>query len=527
MTIKRAYHVVVVEDEPIILNNIVSKVEKADVPFHVTGMAYNGAEALKIIEKTAPHLLITDILMPQLNGLELIKEVSSRYPQILIVILSNYNDFGYAKEALKYGVKEYLLKTSSIEEVTEVLQKMHKLLEERDSQQIQQYIYNTIHHCTPKLNDRITEDLECKQNMKFNVYVIHIGNMSNTYNFPDLLQRYDELLEKADLNHIITDTQLKNRNWWLIDHPSIFVTYLVVENIDGASDEPDPAMIAGNLVKSICEKVHPFPVSIFISESPCCAKDLEQTAYSLVQACEKKRVYGKSDVYTINSDQNNPHSSQIDAKTVQKLEALFTSKSRSDLRQSIHALIQHWEYGNYPQKLMEKHILYFIQLLHKHKFFLLDEELDHMEYELFYKLYKGYDLTILQKELFIMVEGILFDNEDGDLKDIENIVKQIKQLLKENYTNQISLDDIAARFYFTSSYLSKIFKKYMQVSPLKYVIMLRIEDAKRLIRENHELTFKEVGALVGYADQNYFSRIFKNSTGLSLSDYCASISKGK
>lgn len=519
MTDKRVYRVVVVEDEPIILNNIVSKIEKAEAVFHVTGIAYNGAEALEIIEKTVPHLLITDIQMPQLNGLELIKEVSIRYPQMLIVILSNYNDFEYAKEALKYGVKEYLLKTPSIADVTDVLQKMSRILEERDSQQIQQYIYNTVHHRTLKLNDGVAEDLEWVLNMKLNVYFIHFGNMSNAHIFPDLKQCYEELLEKANLNRIILGSQPKDRTWWLIDQPSYFGTYFIVKNIDRSSDEPKPALIGLDLMKTICEKVHPFPISIFIDESPCSVKSLEQTAYSLVQACEKNRVYGKSLVYTVNVDQKNPLATQTDAKSVQKMEALFSSTSRTDLRQRVHALIQQWEYGNYSQKSLEKHILYFIQMLHSQKTILSDEELDHMEYELFYILYKGYDLTTLQKELFIIVEDILFDNEDHDLKDIENIVKQIEKLLKENYSSQISLDEIAAKFYFTSSYLSKTFKKYMQVSPLRYVIMLRIEEAKRLIRENPELTFKEVGALVGYADQNYFSRIFKNSTGQSLSDY--------
>lgn len=97
----------------------------------------------------------------------------------------------------------------------------------------------------------------------------------------------------------------------------------------------------------------------------------------------------------------------------------------------------------------------------------------------------------------------------------DQIVDMIITFLKENYTQDISMDSIASSFNFNSSYLSKIFTKRTGENPLKYLTNLRINNAKYLLTSNQDLSIKEVGALVGYANQYYFSRVFKMVTGVN------------
>ena len=115
------YTVIVAEDEELLLTNLVQKIQKADPDFLVAGTAQTGDQALALVEKLSPDLVITDIRMPFMDGLELCKLVKKELPNIKILILSGYDEFDYAKEAIRLGVTEYLLKPISSGKLLEAL----------------------------------------------------------------------------------------------------------------------------------------------------------------------------------------------------------------------------------------------------------------------------------------------------------------------------------------------------------------------------------------------------------------------
>ena len=101
----------------------------------------------------------------------------------------------------------------------------------------------------------------------------------------------------------------------------------------------------------------------------------------------------------------------------------------------------------------------------------------------------------------------------------EEIVKSVEEFIKANYTKEISLEDIAKQFNVNAPHLSKIFLKYAGESPSKYIMSLRMNEAKHLLSLKNELAVKEVGEVVGYPDPFYFSRIFKQFTGMNPTEY--------
>lgn len=123
------FKVIVAEDEKFILNNTVNKIYQAGMGFEVAAATQNGKLALEKIEEISPDVLITDIRMPVMDGLELIKNVALNFPYIKIIIISGYSDFEYAKQAIKYGVKDYLLKPLDLEELKAALQRIQISLE--------------------------------------------------------------------------------------------------------------------------------------------------------------------------------------------------------------------------------------------------------------------------------------------------------------------------------------------------------------------------------------------------------------
>lgn len=118
------YKYLVVEDEHLIRKNLIKKIQSLQLPFELAGEASNGMDARILIEKTCPDLVITDIRMPQFDGLELAEYLHKNYPHMKVVILSGYNDFSYAQSAIKYQVKDYLLKPVTVEALSESLQKI-------------------------------------------------------------------------------------------------------------------------------------------------------------------------------------------------------------------------------------------------------------------------------------------------------------------------------------------------------------------------------------------------------------------
>lgn len=115
------YSVFVVEDETLILKNTAKKIEQLNVGFKVTEMLKNGQQAIDLLPQYLPDVIMTDIRMPQVDGLQLIQHLSLNYPSIRTVIISGYDDFEYARKAIHYNVKEYLLKPVESEKLYKCL----------------------------------------------------------------------------------------------------------------------------------------------------------------------------------------------------------------------------------------------------------------------------------------------------------------------------------------------------------------------------------------------------------------------
>ncbi|MDD6789914.1 MAG: response regulator, partial [Lachnospira sp.] len=115
------YGVIVAEDEILIQQNIIKKIENSGTGFTVVGKAQTGIQALELINASNPYLLVTDIRMPVMDGLELIEQARENHPDLDVIVVSGYSDFEYAKRAIHLQVREYLLKPVDEEQLRAVL----------------------------------------------------------------------------------------------------------------------------------------------------------------------------------------------------------------------------------------------------------------------------------------------------------------------------------------------------------------------------------------------------------------------
>lgn len=122
------YTVIVAEDEELLLNNLVHKIEKADPDFQVIGTAQTGAQALSLVEQMSPDVVFTDIKMPVMDGITLLTRIRDQFPFTKLVITSGFSDFEYAKKAITLKVSDYLLKPVDPDELRNVLLKIKQEL---------------------------------------------------------------------------------------------------------------------------------------------------------------------------------------------------------------------------------------------------------------------------------------------------------------------------------------------------------------------------------------------------------------
>lgn len=151
MTRLNHYNVLLVEDEMLLMQSLSRRIESLEAGFKVVCQASNGEDALKYLKKENIHLVMTDIRMPVMDGLALAKRIHEQYPHILTVILTGYADFDYAREAIRQGVFDYMLKPVTMEDLESTLahvrlhlQKFYELEEDpaligRDAEEIVEY----------------------------------------------------------------------------------------------------------------------------------------------------------------------------------------------------------------------------------------------------------------------------------------------------------------------------------------------------------------------------------------------------
>ncbi|HBY71774.1 MAG TPA: hypothetical protein DEG06_05970, partial [Lachnospiraceae bacterium] len=128
----------------------------------------------------------------------------------------------------------------------------------------------------------------------------------------------------------------------------------------------------------------------------------------------------------------------------------------------------------------------------------------------------------IQQELFddicLVLEEIVVQYTDTAM-DTQQLYTDIKKYIEVNYRSPITVETIAENFHFSTSYISRIFRKYHGIPPFQYLLSLRMEEAKQLIMNNDDLNISLIAEMVGYSDPHYFSRIFRKTTGMSPSEF--------
>ncbi|MGL1890972.1 MAG: response regulator [Spirochaetaceae bacterium] len=490
-------NVLVVEDEPPILKSICRNIEKANENFKIVNTAYDGKAALEILENhhNIIDLVITDIHIPLMNGIELLKIINKKYPDIITMVLSGFENFNYAKDAFKCGIFDYMLKPVDKILLKKQLDSIEKLIKKNRKTDINKMLYDGINSGKVAGLETLLEGQPLK------ILLICAG--------PFPIREYDYLLpgrsywERVDLKRVCKRF-LNNMKYWIIP---------------GKNSVEKIIIIAGNSqsIKNYEQNIHSYLNSIDPMPITTCSSPVIVDYSSLSKVHYQQRIALHNNIKFSKPSfiEYNPYLSEritkVDIKQLnQQLKQEIISHRGNNISELIINKINEVISEDLYQVDLEAFLHFIVYFLNNYK---SNNNLYTNPEKMIKKLITN---SFTKKDILEGVTDFLNEfltHKNSITLQKEDMVKEIADFLMLNYDKTISNQTLSDQFGLVPSYISNIFKTSMGLSPLDFILKYRMEKAKSLLINRSDLLTKDVAELVGYSDPLYFSRVFKKYFG--------------
>lgn len=506
--------VMIVEDEAPIQRSLKMLVESAHDKFEVVAMAYNGQEALELLRYMQPDMIITDIRMPLMNGLELTQEVRQQYPDIYIILLSGYQEFDYARRAMLLGVVHYLLKPTSKSKIKKLLDPLYVELMTKKKDAYLQYV-----------NSLITGELQAVfPSVRQEPYGKHMLLLCCAGPLP-IYSINDDIpgkvfWEQKDLHRILLEELEESGDFAVVNGNSVSEKWIMISLFKRQKIKRSPQEWVNMIAERIGEE---FPVSIGYSQFSSNIQQAARFAKVIRITLFKNFIFGVPIRLSISDDRACPVVPNLSPDPVleRKLTLALEKQNIKLFKLEVNNLIEQWKQTQLSPVYIGDQLTRILENLHRTIGSLHSYTLEMLILDVHNAMMHATDYESMSRYIESLIDWLfsLREDDNEDLRDNERIMNKIEKYLLEHFPEPIDHQLLSERFGLVPSYLSKIFSKYKGISPSKYIVKLRVDAAKELLLEHPELMTKNVGEVVGYSDPSYFSRIFKRETGLYPSDF--------
>lgn len=476
--------VLIVEDEKMIRQGIHTMIQRCDVPVDTILECNNGEKALEILTETEVDLVFTDIRMPKMNGIELVRRIQQFERKPIVVAISGYADFNYAVEMLKSGVREYLLKPIERDKLQELL----RVLEDEINQK--------------KLSSQTNQKLGCQQ-LKYILL-----NAQATESELDTLER-------------------KYENEFHLQQYSICVLQAKEENLGGPLlylhniEDNDVYLLTEEMIE---EENWSFENYIGISSVHCGIRQLRQAYKEAIVARKKAFCTNVHKVYYEEcKDKKIPESFLTDARQliepemqslrVQLIGTDRTEEMAKSFNRMFEAVKKEW------LKPLEFSICmdgFFSEVQKTYKN-IADEDKEQIK-----KLEKYYCFSNLDQYENAFMNWLFSFHEKmndqlGKNKNLQRITQAIDYIHK-NYNKELNMAMVSNYISMNYSLFSYLFKEHTGSNFVNYVKQIRMEEAKKFLTET-DMKVVEISQKIGYDNEKHFMKTFKAVCGVSPSEY--------
>lgn len=498
-------NVLIVDDEPIVCKGLRETVPWDELDVHIVGEAHDGEEALEVLDREDVDLVLSDIRMPGMDGLELARQVSERYPGKRVVMLSGYDEFEYAKQALRLGVKDYLLKPVDIGELMGVVRNIRDELAKERNREWQAAAYRLLSALVLGEQENVRHPaLELAAGQRYRLLA---GAIEDYASAVQLAGPEEQKALKQEWAGKVEET--------LSDAGSLGKSLLVGPNrllvLCRLSGPDDDKSVFRRMIETIRQQ--PGLRMWCCLSRPFTELDGIHNRYREVMdglsafPVMNDRVYEAAEI-------PKPERAGIPEETVQSFRQLIERGSDGEtLRWKVDQLFETFRSRRYglndvAAALRELENRLFAWLPARQAFRFRDG------FDV--SLYCSYDdlkeLFIRDLEPFVVREGMTARAEQ------QMLVDKALRYMKEHYAKDLKAARVAEWINVSPNYFSQLIKQATGKHFNDLLHEIRIDKAKQLLAETDYRIF-QVGRLVGYKEYKYFVHIFKKLTSVSPSQY--------
>ena len=534
------YKLIIAEDEKLIRDGFVNLIKHSeDLGFEVVGEAEDGEQAMELTRAKKPDVILTDINMPRLSGLEFIECVRDECPDAMIIIITGYDDYHYMQKAMQLGVKDYLMKPILPEQIREILvktkdailrqQKFVQNIEELKKQVLESLPIVRERFFNELISGRISkEEIDNKSSyLKIDfsgeLYCTAIIKIKNYIEVNDPNVRKEDLIQffLFDIINEIFKSHFKVYSFAKSDTNLILL--ICVKDLNRNSAFMQINQSIAKLVSSLQKYLN---VTVFASigtlyEDICSiSTSYEEANEAIIYSCSSKSnaVINYEDICS-NKEYTRKRATDIEEKII--LHAKLCE--RNECREQIHKLFRFYISNKSERPHLIKMDIFelVLSLLRDSENYYSDSEefLYDGKFSAYNEILKYETLIELEEWMLCFFEEYINKIEKARLSRSYTIIEKVKELVDlfigdEDFT----LDDVASKLFISPNYLRQIFKQKTGESFVEYLTRVRMEKAAEFLQDSG-LKVQQVAEKVGYENQQYFALCFKKHFKCTPSEF--------
>ncbi|MCR5673796.1 MAG: response regulator [Lachnospiraceae bacterium] len=525
------YKVILVDDEEEVREAIRKRINWEEIGFTVVGTAENGEEALELAESCEPDVVMTDIQMPFMDGLTLLKKLKEKLPDLRSVIFSGYDDFEYAKEAIRLESEEYILKPVDAEELKSIFLRIKERLDEQIKQQRNVELLSKYYEeSRPMMKEQLIIGLLEGRELQFDLeryqkdFDLHIESAfycAGAFRITpvnDDKENLDKNLMAVSLKQIVTE-RFKD-----ILPVEAFVYLDTVSVLARLKSTSQYGIFVGEMDR-ICKIAHRSlgaNVSAGIGRVYGNAESIHTSFLEAKDAFHSRIFVGENQAICINDiDPFCPVEDYVSEKQIRHIMRQVKIGTKESIEKEIRDFIEKLKRSNINLNQLQifyaEFMVELLRLSRGHGISLSDTGFGNVNTN---EELEGFSSMDAFADRLIELTVILWERiSNGRLDSTKRLAEDAKQYIADHFgESSLSVDELCSHLGVGTSYFSSVFKKETGVSFVTYLTEVRMNEAQRLLDTTDEKSYIIAG-MVGYEEPNYFSYVFKKHFGISPSRY--------
>lgn len=503
--------ILVVDDEMLVRQGIIHLLDWEGEGFQIAGEASNGREALELIEIQRPHIILTDIVMPVMDGEELIRLVKGMYPEIEVIVLSSFSEFEYVRSTFQSGVADYILKPKlEAASLLAVLKKTAQRIPQLQHVDWRSNKRQSADYILDKLVSGYPVEYEPEALRTMFPFPEFVLLLADTGDDPAAISRKEEWLESSIRSLLQSGgSRVAFRRLSPLDGHIRFLFNLPGEEQEALMQLAEQIFTAGIRTGMFLNLAVSRTFTELAALHTIYADDLMQLLdrrFFLPERC-------------LLVDQGG----EVQPGPVFDQEVFAAELNRQEFDQAftrlsayVSSMSGRRDTGVSEFKSLLCHSIFQIigMLL---QFHYEARALDDSKYEYFRSIHEARHIGETEERLLQFLQDAtecVTKNRGGT-----PAMQKILLYIDEHYSRQLTLTEVAREFHFNPSYLSNYFTLHNKEGFNEYLNRVRIGKACLLLKENPGLSIAEISSLVGYSDHSYFTRVFRKLMGISPSQY--------